>query len=112
MTPVAFLWIQLASEASEVAHIATKTAQFGTDEVMPGQPLTNAQRVAPEVVDFLATVKMLEDANLLRLPTGEELEAAIQRKRGKVNSYMAFACMGAKHPMTEPPVRCHSEPKG
>jgi hypothetical protein len=103
MTPrQRFLLEQLASEAVEVAHITLKAAQFGPDEIMPGQPLTNMQRVLGELTDLAAASDMLRREGLLPVPDPAEFEAAVQAKRAKVERYMAFALDGEPHPMKQP----------
>lgn len=59
MTRTQFLLCKLAEEASEIAQIALKAQQFGLDEVMPGQPLTNAERTYEELDDLFAIVGLL-----------------------------------------------------
>lgn len=55
----------LIEEASEVIQRGTKMLRFGRDEVQPGQELSNRYRLSEEVGDFLAMVKIAEDAALL-----------------------------------------------
>jgi hypothetical protein len=98
-----FLLEQLASEAAEVAHITLKALQFGLDEVMPGQSLTNAQRVVGEKLDFDSAFSHLVKRGVLAEPSVLDQAATIVRKRMKVEQYMAFALHGAKHPMLEAP---------
>jgi hypothetical protein len=52
---------KLAEESAEVAQIALKSAQFGPEELMPGQPLTNFQRCHAEINDFMAIIEELND---------------------------------------------------
>ncbi len=61
MNRLQWLLSKLAEEASEVSQISLKTSQFGPDEVMPGQPLTNFQRTHGELNDLLAIVEVLND---------------------------------------------------
>ena len=89
MTRQQYLLIKLAEEASEVAKEALKCAQFGQDEVMPGQPLTNYQRLEGEIVDFYGVRQMLMDeTGLLGLALDEvEYRERITAKVAKVNHY-------------------------
>lgn len=90
LTRTEYLLVQLASEACEVAHRATKALHFGLEEKQPGQDLTNTQRLIGEFTDLLATAKMLcdEAQTELDLPSVEE---AIVNKITKVEDYMRYA---------------------
>lgn len=46
MNKVEYLLACLAEEAVEVAQRATKAMRFGCNEVQPGQPLCNVQRIS------------------------------------------------------------------
>lgn len=59
MNRLEFLLIKVAEEASEIAQIALKTAQFGLEEVKPGQSLTNRERMYHELDDLNAMVALL-----------------------------------------------------
>ena len=52
----------LAEECAEVIQRVTKALRFGVDEVQPGQPHTNAQRISYEMGDVLATLRS-DDTN-------------------------------------------------
>lgn len=60
----------LAEEAAEVIQRTTKILRFGLPETQPGQPLTNAQRLAREVGDFwevldrLVTLGVLDETDI------------------------------------------------
>ena len=70
-------------ECAEVAQEAAKASLFGMDEVMPGQPLNNRERVLKELNDLWAVVEMLG----LHQVNREQIEA----KKLKVYHYMAYA---------------------
>lgn len=78
----------LAEECAEVAQRVSKALRFGLDEVQPGQPLTNAQRIGQEFADLLAVVEMLEDEGAMDRPTDTH---AIERKKAKVLAFMEYA---------------------
>ena len=78
----------LAEECAEVAQRVSKALRFGLDEVQPGQPHTNAQRIGQEFNDLLAVVEMLEEEGTLERPTDTH---AIERKKAKVLSFMEYA---------------------
>jgi NTP pyrophosphatase (non-canonical NTP hydrolase) len=84
MNRVQFLLGKLAEEASEVAKRALKTQQFGMLEIMPGQPLNNAQRCHEELNDLLGIVEMLNNEFDFGFRRDED---AIAMKRRKVNRY-------------------------
>ena len=77
------LLFKLAEECAEVVQEASKAAIFGMDEVMPGQPLTNRERVMKELNDIFAVVEMLGVHQVDR--------PAIEMKKRKVKHYMAYA---------------------
>jgi len=56
-----YLLVKLAEEATEVAQMALKTAQFGPTERYPKSPLNNEQRLSEEYTDMVAIVDMLLD---------------------------------------------------
>ena len=78
----------LAEECTEVGQRVSKALRFGLSEVQPGQPLTNAERIAGELIDLLAVVGMLEDQGVLDVPRDP---VAITRKKEKVLKFMAYA---------------------
>jgi len=78
----------LAEECAEVGQRVSKAMRFGLGEVQPGQALTNAERIADELVDLLAVVGMLEEEGILDVPRDP---VAIQRKKDKVRTFMVYA---------------------
>lgn len=78
----------LAEECCEVGQRVSKAMRFGLTEVQPGQPLTNAQRIAAEFHDVLAVVEMLEDVGALERPQDVH---AMDRKKAKVQAFMDYA---------------------
>ena len=84
----------LAEECAEVAQRVSKALRFGLEEVQPGQPFTNAERIVYELIDLKAVVGMLEDPKLLA-PLGDDSSLVADKVR-KVNSFMQYAkAMGA-----------------
>lgn len=55
----------LTEEAAEVIQRITKLQRFGRDEIQPGQPLTNAERLACEIGDFAGMVAFAINAGLV-----------------------------------------------
>lgn len=78
----------LAEECTEVGQRVSKALRFGLAEVQPGQPLSNAERIAGELVDLLAVVGMLENEGIIEVPRDQ---VAINRKKDKVRKFMAYA---------------------
>lgn len=103
MTREEHLLTILAEECNEVAVRASKALRFGVDEVEPGQPLTNAERINAEVIDLMAALEMLNDANMLPAlsPRGmipyQHLTAA---KKAKVEKFLIYS--GTLGTLTEP----------
>ena len=88
MNQLQHLLMKLAEEGSEVAQIALKTAQFGPDEVMPGQPLSNFQRTHLELDDMAGVIEMLNEAyGFGYVPNRERIEA----KKAKVRKYLGYS---------------------
>lgn len=88
MNQLQHLLMKLAEEGSEVAQIALKTAQFGPDEVMPGQPLSNFQRTHLELDDMAGVIEMLNEAYAFGyVPNRERIEA----KKAKVRKYLGYS---------------------
>ena len=77
------LLTKLMEECAEVTQEASKAAIFGMEEVMPGQPLTNRERVVKELNDLWAVCEML-----LLVHTDRD---AINAKKAKVEKYMEYA---------------------
>lgn len=88
MNQLQHLLIKLAEEGAEVAQIALKTSQFGPDEIMPGQPLSNFQRCHQELDDLMAMVEMLNDKyGFGYTPNRERMDA----KKVKVQKYLGYS---------------------
>lgn len=111
MNQLQHLLIKLAEEGSEVAQIALKTSQFGPDEIMPGQPLSNFQRCHQELDDLMAIVEMLNDQHQFGYtPNRERIEA----KFTKVNTYLGYSIhlglvSGETTVNSHPMIKCQPE---
>lgn len=77
--------ICMMEEAAEVQQRAAKALRFGLDEVQPGQPLTNAERLAQEIGDLDAIIAMADTEGLIR---GTDIIDASIAKRAKLQIYM------------------------
>lgn len=83
-----YLLVCLIEECAEIIQRACKAIRFGFDEVQPGQPRNNLERISEEVDDFLGVAQMLELENHRVLYFND---AAIERKIEKVNSFMPLS---------------------
>lgn len=88
MNQLQHLLAKLAEEGSEIAQIALKTTQFGPEEVMPGQPLSNFQRCHSELDDLWAIVEMLNDQYEFNYAQSRE---RIEAKKEKVRKYLEYS---------------------
>lgn len=83
-----FLLNKLAEECNEVGQIALKTAQFGADEVKPGQAYTNMERVHLELNDIKVIVEMLNQEFDFQYRADP---VAVAAKINKVNKYWTYS---------------------
>lgn len=88
MTHEQFLLMKLAEEASEIAQIALKTAQFGMTEKHPDLPLNNKERIHLELNDLLAIVDELNSWSQFGF---KEDYAAKVNKIEKLNKYLGYS---------------------
>jgi NTP pyrophosphatase (non-canonical NTP hydrolase) len=82
---------KLAEEASELAQIALKTAQFGVDERYPEDGQTNGERLASEVADLLAVLGVLGTLGVRSLDDQEATNNRIQLKLQKMEHYLKYS---------------------
>jgi len=82
-----YLLTCLSEEASEVIHRASKAIRFGLDEVQPGQPSSNRERLCDELCDLLAVVSMLNEE--VKLAFSQDLKKE-EAKRTRVNHYLGL----------------------
>lgn len=78
----------LVEECAEVQQRATKALRFGIAEVQPGQPCTNAQRLAAEVGDMLEMVEILIAMGVL---DRAEIEIGRSAKRRQLARFLQTA---------------------
>lgn len=88
MNRTQLLLAKLAEEAAEVSQIALKSAQFGLEERLAGQPYTNAERVNQELTDLMAIVQMLNEEFGLGFVLDPQRVLA---KMAKVNHYANYS---------------------
>lgn len=77
----------LSEECQEVAQRVSKALRFGLDEIQPGQPLTNAERITEEVCDLLAMIELCQAHALI---PGER-RARIEQKKAKVQQFLQYS---------------------
>lgn len=75
----------LAEECAEVIQRATKALRFGLEEVQPGQPLTNSERISQEVGDLLAVLERLQRHGILSVA---DVQMAKLHKQPKLDRYL------------------------
>lgn len=88
MNEMQYILVKLAEEASEVAKIALKTAQFGLDSACTTESETNRQLLHKELNDLFAAVSALNAHHGLEFHPSEE---AIFKKTEKMKHYMGVS---------------------
>lgn len=87
-----FYLAKIAEEATEVAKIALKAAQFGLSEIQPGRDESNAERMYAELNDLFAMVFRLNDvAGVGEFRYNAPDHMAMARKIEKVERYLAYS---------------------
>lgn len=75
---------EISEQCSKIAVRASKALRFGTNEVQPGQLLSNVERLSLELADILAVAEMLESAGIIN-------RTQVVRKKIKIDKFMAYA---------------------
>lgn len=88
MNRLQYLLTKLAEEASEISQIALKTQQFGLDEKLPGQDLTNLDRIEMEFNDLLGVVELLNQEFGCNI---QKDWARIEAKAVKIDKYYQYS---------------------
>lgn len=83
--------IMLMEECAEAAQRASKQLRFGRDEVQPGQDLPNHRRLRDEILDVLAVVGRLQEANLIEPITHRDVMEHRKAKQEKVDRMMELS---------------------
>lgn len=77
----------LAEECAEVAQRVSKALRFGLEEVQPGQPMNNLERIALELNDLVAIKELLRENGVnLRID-----HQAVEAKKVKVLKFADYA---------------------
>lgn len=81
-------------ECNEIAKELSKCNRFGSDEMMEGHHLTNAQRVRAELVDLLSVIDMLTAVNQsfsFNIDINGHDHGGYLEKRIKVQKYLNYS---------------------
>lgn len=89
MNETEYLLQCLSEECVEVSKRVSKALRFTPDEVQPGQVLTNAQRIADELIDLQGVVELLIDDGVIDDPY--QHRGGIERKKQKVKRFMEYS---------------------
>jgi hypothetical protein len=87
----------LIEECAEVTQRATKLLRFGIDEVQPGQPLSNKQRLCMEIGDLQV---MIEFAIAAGIADAREIEIGKEAKRLQLRRFLQTQATRAPTPVT------------
>ncbi len=88
MTRDDHLLVRAMEECNELAHRISKALVFGLDEVQPGQPLTNRERIYGEYFDLRAVLGM---AGIDAWANTNASKKAESEKVQKVEKYLAYS---------------------
>lgn len=82
-----YLLILLIEECAEIIQRACKAIRFGMEEVQPGQPLNNRDRLQEEINDFYGVDQLLYEVGL----SAPSNSLSIAAKKAKVHKYMLYS---------------------
>ena len=85
----------LGEECNEVGQRVAKLLRFGRDEVQPGQPFNNSQRLGFEIGDIFAMVAMARDLGLVDQAS---IDHGIWRKPQQLAKFMQTSPLGIEPP--------------
>lgn len=98
MTENEHLLLCLAEECDEVGQRVMKALRFGLDEIQPGQPLNNAQRIVEELKDLNAVAQMLWDRDVITRP-----DPNFQERDAKETKIAKFMEIGRQNGVLDSP---------
>lgn len=90
------LLVILQEEALEVAHRISKALRFGLEEIQPGQPLTNLQRIFEEMADMEAVTEIMGERGSLSFTDPQLYAGLVLRKKIKVEKYLQSGSISIK----------------
>jgi NTP pyrophosphatase (non-canonical NTP hydrolase) len=79
------LLVIMNEELHEVGQRIAKMQRFGVNEIQPGQPFTNKQRLSAELGDLMGVLRHVLEAGLVEDPTVIEYA---QKKEAALAKYM------------------------
>lgn len=91
LTVKQYALIKLAEELAEASQCALKQAQFGTNEVEPGQEFRNNERLQMELLDVDIWRGVLANADELPPPDPVGCTFYVREKHEKIKKYFKLA---------------------
>lgn len=84
--------LQIFSEENiEVAHRISKALRFTTEEIQPGQNLTNGDRILEEFYDAVAVLEMLQKEGKLPVWSDERVRLHKEAKVLRVEKFLILS---------------------
>jgi len=79
----------LSEECDEVSQRISKALRFSLEEIQPGQPLNNEERIIEELNDLFSVVQILKEEGIVNFtqPTSD----IIEKKKQKIEKFMAIS---------------------
>lgn len=91
MTREQYLLNKLAEECNEIGQRALKAAQFGLEEIQPGQEINNNIRLIMEMADLAAVTELLNDEFGVGPAGHDEFDNWISAKKIKLEKYYQYS---------------------
>lgn len=91
MTKEQYFLTKLAEEASEVAQMAMKCAQFGRDERYQADGPSNYERLIHEINDFRVIVGLLRGRESVTLIDLESYPYNLKAKEAEILKYLKYS---------------------
>lgn len=79
----------LAEECAEVGQRVSKALRFGLDEVQPGQPLRNSDRILEELRDLFAVAEILASEGVIGWCMPDRMD--VHAKLAKIERFMSIS---------------------
>lgn len=89
MTENEHLLLCLAEECDEVGQRVMKALRFGLNEIQPGQPFMNSERIVQELQDLISVADILCNRGVLA--DAYPMPETIAAKTAKIAKFMAIA---------------------
>ena len=91
MTREQYLYLKLMEEAAEVAQRASKTIQFGSEDVELGHIDTNTSRLMYEIYDLLSIIEIMGNMGLIPHINYDTLHNHMIMKEKKLEKYYTYS---------------------